>query len=422
MTGQEAVDLIHQEAWTGRKPGLSRTLELLEKVGNPHQKLKYVHITGTNGKGSTAAMIASVLAEAGLKTGLSTSPHLWTFHERFQVNGRPISDEALGRIAERVIAAGKGMDDPATEFELMTAVGMLYFLEENCDIVVLEVGLGGRLDSTNVIPAPEAAVITNIGLEHTAELGNTRALIAAEKAGIIKPGCSAVLYGQSREVEEVVEATCREQNVPLTKTAPEELKALASGLEGQRFTYRGRGPYHIPLLGEHQRYNAAAALETIYVLRGRGWEISEEAVVGGLSKTVWPARMELVRRNPDVILDGGHNPQCMEALGRALRELYPEKKLIFLTGVLADKDYPAMMGELLPLAKELYTITPDSDRAMSAAELAVWLEDRGAKAFPCGSTREGVDRALAASGPEDAVCACGSLYMIGEVRHLLGLC
>lgn len=422
MTGQEAVELIHREAWTGRKPGLSRTLELLEKVGNPHKKLKYVHITGTNGKGSTAAMVASVLAAAGLKTGLSTSPHLWTFHERFQVNGVPIPDEALGRIAERVIAAGKGMDDPATEFELMTAVGMLYFLEAGCDIVVLEVGLGGRLDSTNVIPAPEAAVITNIGLEHTAELGNTRALIAAEKAGIIKPGCNAVLYRQSREVEEVVERTCRELNVPLASTAPEELELVSSTLEGQAFTYRGEGPYRIPLLGEHQRYNAAVALETLRILRRRGWNIPEEAVKAGLERTVWPGRLELVRRNPDVILDGGHNPQCMEALGKALRELYPNRKLIFLTGVLADKDYPAMMGEILPLAKEFYTITPDSERAMSAADLAAWLEGRGAKAIPCESTREGVDRALAAAGPQDVVCATGSLYMIGEVRHLLGLC
>ena len=422
MTGQQAVDLIHQEAWTGRKPGLSRTLELLDKVGNPHKRLKYVHITGTNGKGSTAAMVASALTAAGLKTGLSTSPHLWKFHERFQVDGEPIPDEALGRIAERVIEAVRQMDDPATEFELMTAVGMLWFLEAGCDIVVLEVGLGGRLDSTNVIPAPEVAVITNIGLEHTAELGGTRALIAAEKAGIIKAGCNAILYHQSQEVEEVVAGVCREWNVPLTLTAPEELDVLFDRLEGQTFIYRGRGPYHIPLLGEHQRYNAALALETLWTLRTRGWDISEEAVAQGLSDTVWPARMELVRRSPDIILDGGHNPQCMEALGRALGALYPGKKLIFLTGVLSDKDYHAMMGEILPLAKECFTITPDSERAMSAGALAEYLESRGAKATPCSSTQEGLDRALAAAGPQDVVCACGSLYMIGEVRHLLGLC
>ena len=270
MTGQEAVELIHREAWTGRKPGLSRTLELLSRVGNPHEKLNYVHITGTNGKGSTAAMIASVLTAAGLRTGLSTSPHLWRFHERFQVNGAPIPDEALGRIAERVLNAGKDMEDPATEFELMTAVGMLYFLEAGCDIVVLEVGLGGRLDSTNVIPAPEVAVITNIGLEHTAELGGTRALIAQEKAGIVKPGCDVVLYQQSQEVEEVVEAACRVQGANLVRTAPKELQVLSSGLEGQSFRYREKGPWHIPLLGEHQLSNAAAALETVWALARRG--------------------------------------------------------------------------------------------------------------------------------------------------------
>lgn len=214
MTGQEAVELIRQEAWTGRKPGLSRTRELLKRVGDPHQKLKYVHITGTNGKGSTAAMVASVLAQAGLTVGLYTSPHLWSFHERFQVNGVPISDDALGRIAERVIQAGRGMEDPATEFELMTAVGMLYFLEAGCDLVVLEVGLGGRMDSTNVIPAPEVAVITNIGLEHTRELGDTLAQIATEKSGILKPGCDAVLYHQSGEVEKVVSDACRRQGSP----------------------------------------------------------------------------------------------------------------------------------------------------------------------------------------------------------------
>ena len=223
MTGQQAVDLIHERAWTGRKPGLSRTFELLKRLGNPHERLKFVHITGTNGKGSTAAMVSSVLARAGLRTGLYTSPHLWTFHERFQVDGVPISDELLGELGELVIKAGEGMEDPPTEFELMTALGMEFFLRAGCDIVVLEVGLGGRLDSTNVIPAPEAAVITNIGLEHTQELGNTCALIAHEKAGIIKPGSSAVLYHQSREVEEVVEKACKAAGCPLTITAPDAL-------------------------------------------------------------------------------------------------------------------------------------------------------------------------------------------------------
>lgn len=422
MTGQQAVDLIHERAWTGRKPGLSRTFELLRRLGNPHEKLKFVHITGTNGKGSTAAMVSSVLTRAGLRTGLYTSPHLWRFHERFQVDGTPISDALLGELGELVLKAGEGMADPPTEFELMTALGMEFFLRAGCDIVVLEVGLGGRLDSTNVIPAPEAAVITNIGLEHTQELGNTCALIAHEKAGIIKPGSAAVLYHQSREVEEVVEAACRETGCPLTVTAPETLEVLETGRDGQTFRYRGRGPYHISLLGRHQLYNATAALDTLWTMAGRGWKIEEQAVVRGLEEAVWPARMELARRNPDVLLDGGHNPQCMSALHTALEELYPRQKIIFLTGVLGDKDYPDMVGEMLPLAKAFVTITPDSPRALSAGALAAYLEERGARAIPCETTAQGLERALALAGPEDVVCACGSLYMIGEVRHLMGLC
>ena len=422
MTGQEAVELIHQEAWIGRKPGLSRTLELLGRLGNPHQSLKYIHITGTNGKGSTAAMVSSVLARAGIKTGLYTSPHLWTFHERFQVNGEMMPDEALGRITERVIQAGRGMEDPATEFELMTAVGMVYFQEADCDLVVLEVGLGGRLDSTNVIPAPEVAAITNIGLEHTQELGDTLALIAAEKSGIIKPGCSAVLYHQSGEVEDVVRSACEAAGVELTVSAPDTLEVLSSDRDGQLFRYRGKGPFRIGLLGEYQVNNAAMALEILWAMARRGWNISDEAILAGMEKAVWPARMELARRNPDVVLDGGHNPQCMEALARSLDKLYPGRKIWFLTGVLADKDFEDMFRHILPLARGFVTITPDSPRAMTADDLAGYLCSLGHEAAPCASTQEGLDKVFSLAGPEDVVCVCGSLYMIGEVRHLLGLC
>ena len=246
MTGQEAIELIHQRAWTGRKPGLERTQALLASLGNPERRLRFVHITGTNGKGSTAAMTASILAQAGLRAGLFTSPHLYRFHERMQVNGAPIPDEVLGRLTQQVLEVAEGMSDPPTEFELMTAVGMEFFLEEQCDIVVLEVGLGGRLDSTNVIPAPEAAVITNIGLEHTQELGGTLTLIAREKSGILKPGCRAVLYRQSDEVTQVIQSVCRQLDIPLRQTDPQELEVLSSGLEGQDFRYRGRGPTASP--------------------------------------------------------------------------------------------------------------------------------------------------------------------------------
>ena len=416
MTDLEAVEQIHQRAWVGQKPGLDRIRRLLERLGCPQEKLKFVHIAGSNGKGSTAAMLASVLTAAGLKTGLYTSPHLWHFHERFQVDGVPVSGEDLVEITSQVLEQA----EDETEFELMTAIGMLHFLRSKCDIVVLETGLGGRLDSTNIIPTPEAAVITHIGLEHTELLGDTLDQIATEKAGIIKTGCNVVLYEQGLEISSLFENICKFQNSSLSLTCVPVM--LSAGPEGQSFTYQGKGPYHISLLGEHQLQNAAVVLETVNVLRRRGWGIPEAALVQGLDQARWPARMELVRRHPDVILDGGHNPQCMEALGRALRALYPEKKLIFLTGVLADKDYPAMMGEILPLAKGFFCITPDSGRAMPAEDLTKYLEDKGGKATPCQTIQEGLDRALAAAGPDDVVCACGSLYMTGEVRHLLGLC
>lgn len=422
MTGQEAVERIHQEAWIGREPGLSRITKLLSMVGDPHKELKFVHITGTNGKGSTASMTASILAAAGLRVGLYTSPHLWRFHERFQVSGQPIPDEALGRIGERVILAGRQMDDPATEFELMTALGMLYFREAQCDLVVLEVGLGGRLDSTNVIPAPEVAVITNIGLEHVEQLGDTHAKIAGEKAGIIKPGCDTVLYHQRRDVEEVVTDACRHAGSPMTVTDPDSLEVLSTGRDGQNFMYRGEGPYHINLLGHYQLSNALTALDIAAVLRRRGWPISREAVMQGMREAVWPARMELARRDPDVILDGGHNPQCMGAIRQALEELYPGKKILFLVGVLEDKDYPAMVGQLLPLARAFITITPDSQRALQAQALADYLRGEGAEAHSCETVEQGMEKALSMAGPEDVVCVCGSLYMIGEARHVLGLC
>ena len=423
MTGQEAIALIHQRAWTGRKPGLERTQALLAALGNPEQNLRFVHITGTNGKGSTAAMTASILTQAGLRTGLYTSPHLYQFCERMQVDGVPISDEDLGRLTQQVLEAAERMADPPTEFELMTAVGMAYFLEQNCDIVVLEVGLGGRLDSTNVIPAPEAAVITNIGLEHTKELGDTLAQIAGEKAGILKPGCRCVLYAQGNEASQVIRAVCREQHIPLRETAPEQLEVLSSGLEGQTFRYRGEGPYHIRLLGSYQISNAMTALDTVRALRAGGWKIPQGAVERGLKAARWPGRLELVRRAPDVIIDGGHNPQCVDALSAALRKLYPNQKLIFLAGVLADKDWKAMFRRVLPMAKAFVAVTPDSPRALPAEELADWL--RASSSCPVlvqDNLDAGVDAALSMAGPEDVVCAWGSLYSVGEIRHHLGLC
>lgn len=422
MTGEAVAARIHQYAWTGRKPGLERTRALLAVLGNPEASLHFVHITGSNGKGSTAAMLASVLSAAGYRTGLFTSPHLYRFNERFQVNGAPIPDDALTRIADRVLAAADTLAEHPTEFELMTAIGLLWFAENACDLAVVEVGMGGRLDSTNVIPAPEAAVITNIGLEHTAILGSTLAAIAAEKSGILKRGCRAVLYRQSREVEDIVRRACAAEGVPLTVTDPAQLTLLRSDLDGQRFTYRGGAPLLLPLLGEYQLSNAMTVLDTVDALRAQGRRIPAEAVARGLAAARWPGRLELVRRRPDLIIDGGHNPQCAQALAASLRRLYGEKKLIFLIGVLADKDWQSMVGEVLPLAKRVIAVRPESERAKDENELAAWVRAQGVPAEAHATIGEALDAALALAGPEDAVCAYGSLYSVGELRHHLGLC
>lgn len=423
MTGIEAVEHIHAQSWIGRKPGLERTKILLEKLGNPHLTLKFVHITGTNGKGSTASMTASVLTESGYRTGLFTSPHLYHFHERMQVDGAPIPDEALGQITEEVLTASLDMrEDGPTEFELMMAIGMVYFARIKCDIVVLEVGLGGRLDSTNVIAPPEVAVITNIGLEHTEQLGNTLSQIATEKSGIIKSGCHTVLYGQSDEVEAVVHSVCSTLEVPLFISDSSAVHMVQSNLEGQTFTYRGKGPYHITLLGNHQMHNALVVLEIAHALQLIGWNLTEKTIVQGLKKATWPGRLELAQRSPDFIVDGGHNPQCLEALISALEALYPEKKIIFLTGVLGTKDFEDMFRRAMPIAKSFVAVTPDSPRALPARALADFLAPFGVPVVTSDTVAEGVAVALELATPDDVICAWGSLYSVGEIRHQLGLC
>ena len=422
MTYSEALDWLEQVGRGGSRLGLDRVRAYLTRLGAPQDQIPMIHVAGTNGKGSVSACLSAILTQAGYRVGLYTSPHLDRFNERFRILGEEISDAAFADLVSQGRAVWETMEDKPTEFEVITALAFLYFAQSACDLVVLEVGLGGRLDSTNVIPAPEVAVITNIGLEHVEQLGDTHAKIAGEKAGIIKPGCDTVLYHQRRDVEEVVTDACRHAGSPMTVTDPDSLEVLSTGRDGQNFMYRGEGPYHINLLGHYQLSNALTALDIAAVLRRRGWPISREAVMQGMREAVWPARMELARRDPDVILDGGHNPQCMGAIRQALEELYPGKKILFLVGVLEDKDYHAMVGQLLPLARAFITITPDSQRALQAQALADYLRGEGAEAHSCETVEQGMEKALSMAGPEDVVCVCGSLYMIGEARHVLGLC
>ena len=415
MDYKEALAYINAVEFYGSKPGLSRVGELLEKLGNPQRDLKFIHIAGTNGKGSCAAMLASVFKAAGYKTGLYTSPYLYRFNERMQINGKQIEDDVLADIVTRLKPLADAMADHPTVFEMITAAAMLWYKQEQCDIVVLEVGLGGRFDATNIIDAPECAVIMNIGLDHTEILGDTVEQIAFEKAGILKPGTAAVLFQQSESVTRVVRERCEELGVPLRIPDFSQIQSEFDSVYGQSFTYRGES-YALPLLGAHQLKNAATALEAVEVLRERGWKLEQTDVEHGLYAVHWPGRFELLSEEPLFVVDGGHNPQCAETVRDNLLRYFPDKRRILLLGVLADKDYEGLTAILDEAADEYICISPESPRALPAKELADWLNRYNKPVACCDSIRDGVSLALDRSDADSVVCAVGSLYSVGEIR------
>lgn len=422
MNLSEALDFIHATSWQGSRLGLERIGSLMELLGNPQKKLRFIHVAGTNGKGSVCAMLSEILTRAGYTTGLYTSPHLFRNNERMKVNGVDISDDELARLAEQVKPLVEKMGDPPTEFERITAMALLYFQQKHCDVVVLEVGLGGRLDSTNVIDAPDAAVITNIALEHTEVLGDTLEKIAGEKSGIIKPGADVILSAQTAEVEAVVRRTCEERGCALRVTDPKAEMLRSCGLDGQTLDYRDRRDLRLRLIGDYQYKNAAVALDTVDVLRERrGYDIPESAVREGLAAVVWPGRFEVLQRDPLVLVDGAHNPDGVTELTKCLREYLPGRKMTLLMGVMADKDYADMICMMAPFANEFVAVTPESHRALPAEELRERIEALTGVSARCGGdVKSGLAMAMAGKGPEDIVCAFGSLYQVGEIRAYFG--
>lgn len=416
MNVEQAIEYIHSVFWKGSIPGLSRTYALLEKMGNPQDSLKYVHIAGTNGKGSTAAMTASILRKAGFRTGLYTSPYIYRFHERIQVDGEQISDEDLVSITEYVKPLADSMEECPTEFELVCCIAFEYFKRKKCDIVVMEVGMGGEFDATNVIKTPEVAVITNIGLDHTDVLGSTVEQIALTKSGIFKEGGSAVIYRGAPSVEAVFEDVCQKKNVSLRKADFSGLKRLHHDLFGQTFDCGHRKDLRLPLLGDHQLHNAAVVLGVMDTLIEKGWNITEQNIYDGMRDVSWPGRFDIVCRDPLFIIDGGHNPQCLEALIKNIQDYLTGRKVIALTGVLADKDYADMYKPVLPLVQQFVCITPDNPRKLEADQLALFLQNAGAKATACATIREGVMKAIELAGKDGVVLCFGSLYSIGAIH------
>ena len=419
MNAQEAIAYIHSVFWKGSIPGLSRTQILLEKMGNPEKKLKFVHIAGTNGKGSTAAMTASILQAAGYTTGLYTSPYIYRFNERMQVNGQQIPDETLAQITAWVKPMADAMEERPTEFELVSCIAFEYFYRSGCDIVVLEVGMGGALDSTNVIETPEVAVITNIGLDHTEVLGDTVEKIAETKAGIFKKGGHAVIYRSTPSVEAVFERICRERQVSLKKADFDGLALKSHGLEGQVFDCGQRKDLFLPLLGVHQLHNAAVVLSVADSLIEQGWAITEDHIRQGLKQVRWPGRFDIVGHDPLFIIDGGHNPQCIEALVQNIQDYLQDRTVIALTGVLADKDYGLMYQPVMPLVDQFVCVTPPNPRKLEAKELAEHLQKAGARAVACDTVEDGVRIAICLAGNDGVVLCFGSLYSIGTIRESL---
>ncbi len=418
MNYNETMEYIHSISWRGSRPGLERTRELLCKIGDPQDKLKFVHVAGTNGKGSFCAMLSSILTEAGYRCGRYTSPFVLRFNERMAINGEDISDDELCEITEFVKKYADEMQGPPTEFELITVIAMEYFARHNCDIVVLECGMGGRLDSTNVIKTPVLSVITGISLDHTKILGDTVEMIAAEKAGIIKP-CIPVLWCAAESncsAGEVIKKKAETQGSPYVTVKHDSLKINKTDLDGTVFDYGGMKDIKIPLLGTYQPQNAANVLTAVGILQKCGMKIDELSIREGLLKTVWHARFEVVSEKPLIICDGGHNPEGIDAAVSSIKLYFGEAKVNIITGVMADKNYPYMSERISTVANKVFCLTPNNPRALDAEKYASVFRSNGVQAQGYDSIEEAVREAFAA-GLNDNIptVSLGSLYMYGDV-------
>lgn len=424
MFTEETTTYLELLSTSGTRSNLHRFKALLELLGSPHEKSRCIHIAGTNGKGSVASFIASILQTANYKVGLYTSPDLVSVTERIRIGETLIPEHDFERLLFLVRETASKLPDKAlfTYFEVLTAVGFLYYVENNCDMVVLETGLGGRHDATNIIPAPLCTVLTTISYDHIQRLGSTLKEIAYEKAGIIKPSIPTISYPQESEVLEVITSTCKLQNSPLHLCNLENLSLLSNTLEGQVFNYNSYENLSIKLLGEHQCYNAALAIEVIEVLLKLGFSITKEAIYEGLAKTKWPGRLDIIHHKPLFLIDGAHNIQGATALRDAITYYFKDKKIIYLFGSLKDKDYEQILELTMPLGQIAILVTPSSTRAVSSDLLQKQIQDYCPHVFAAATLKEGTQLALSLADEESIIVAFGSLYFIGELPRILETC
>lgn len=437
---QESLDYIYSFIDYERQPrprdpvhyDLRRMDELLCRLGNPHLKARTVHITGSKGKGSTAAMIASALTASGYKTGLYTSPHLHIFNERMRVDGRLIADQEVVSLVNRLKPEVAAVNEKATygkltTFEIITALGFLFFELKGVDFQVIEVGLGGRLDATNVVK-PEVCIITSISLEHTDVLGNTLAEIANEKSGIIKPGCVVVISPQADEVYPVVEKARRDTGVKLIKGGKDVTwQPLGHDASQQSLRVKGRlGSYElsIPLLGQYQLENATTAVAALEVLAEKDSRITRDSIVTGLGQVSWPGRLQVLNNRPLVVADGAHNPYSASKLREALEYYFDFDRAILILGLSADKNASGIISELLPLFDEVIATHSIHPRAMPTASLAAELTRQGVAPRETEDISDALPLALAMAAEKDLICVTGSLFVVAgaiEQAQVIGL-
>ena len=420
MSYDEAIEYIHKINWCFCNPGLERIERLCDALGNPQKKLKFIHVAGTNGKGSFCAMLSSVLQSAGYKTGLFTSPYVKTFNERMAINGEIISNDDLINLVEKIKPVVERMEEKPTEFELITALAFEYFCENNCDYVVLECGLGGRLDSTNIVDTSILSVITGIALDHTAILGDTIEKIAFEKAGIIKRSVPCLWCGESSLAYEVIQSRANELDAPFYCVDHSLTVVKQFSLDGTVFDYNSYNDIFIPLLGEYQPFNATNVLCAIDILRKNGIQISDEAIKRGLSSVVWHARFEILSRDPLIIADGGHNPEGVLSAVKSVKKYFPSQRLNVISGVMADKDFKYIAEQIGEIANKVYCITPNNPRALNAAEYAGVFADISVPASHFDTVQHALEVAIADSQKEKRALIClGSLYMYSQICEFI---
>lgn len=422
MDYETAMIKLRGEVCSGVKLGLQNIKTLMEKLGNPQDKLKIIHIAGTNGKGSCTSFVNSALVSQGYKVGMFTSPSIYNFEERIRINNKNISEDKLIDLMNEVREVAETMEVFPADFELVTAIAFLYFYREKCDFAIMEVGLGGRLDATNVAQNPLITLITSISLDHQQFLGNTIPEIALEKAGIIKENVPLVLYSQSKEAMDSIIGVANSKNSKVILNDLEKIELLENTKNGQIINYKDFKNLKINLLGSHQINNATISLELLEQLRKMGFEISNESIYNGFSSVTWPCRFELVSKNPDFILDGAHNIDGIEKFISSMNFYYKDNKKIGIFGVLADKDYNEMLAKIVPCFDVFLTVRPDSDRAMESKELKERIEKlTKKKVYSFENYQDAIDKAFEISKEDDVISAFGSLYFVGEVRNLLGV-